>query len=126
MTPPENSLESQPVLPKRDDGPGAAMLVYVLMLASLLFMMVTGIIAVVIAYVYRDEAPAWLQSHYQLQIRTFWISILYLVLGLLTWILFIGQVILLFWLVWFLVRCIKGIRYLNERRPYPHPQSWWI
>lgn len=125
MTPPGNSLEPQTVSPKRDDGPGAAMLVYVLMLTSLLFM-VTGIIAVVIAYVYRDEAPAWLQTHYQLQIRTFWISILYLVLGVLTWILFIGQAILLFWLVWFLVRCIKGIRYLNQRRPYPHPQSWWI
>ncbi|MFO7593148.1 MAG: hypothetical protein R6X15_03760 [Pseudomonadota bacterium] len=125
MTPPEKRLEPQPVFTNRDERPGAAMLVYALMLTSLLFM-VTGIIAVVIAYVYRDEAPAWLQSHYQLQIRTFWISILYLIVGLLTWILFIGQAILLFWLVWFLVRCVKGIRYLNLRRPYPDPQSWWI
>ena len=125
MTSPEKRLEPQPVPPNRDERPGAAMLVYVLILTSLLFM-VTGIIAVVIAYVYRDEAPAWLQSHYQLQIRTFWISVLYLVLGMLTWILFIGQAILFFWLVWFLVRCIKGIRYLNQRRPYPDPQSWWI
>jgi uncharacterized membrane protein len=31
---------------------------------------------------------------------------------------------MLFWLIWFLVRCIKGIRLLNLKRSYPDPQSW--
>lgn len=108
-----------------EEGPGAALLSYVLLLGSLVFM-VTGIISVVIAYIYRDEAPAWLKSHYQLQIRTFWISFLYLAVGTLLLVFVIGYAVLLFWLVWFLVRCIKGIRYLNMRRPYPNPESWWI
>ena len=37
---------------------------------------VTALIAIVIDYVYRDEAKAtWLESHYRWQIRTFWFSL---------------------------------------------------
>ncbi|HEY9149083.1 MAG TPA: hypothetical protein VIQ22_08715 [Gammaproteobacteria bacterium] len=124
MTAQGKTMPPQPSDPS-EQGPGAALLVYILLLAAPLFM-VTGIIAVVVAYIYRDEAPFWLQSHYQLQIRTFWISLLYVALGMLTWWLLLGQLVLLFWLVWYLVRCIRGIRFLNLRRPYPYPQSWWI
>jgi len=108
-----------------EEGPGAAMFVYVLLLSSLLFM-VTAVIAVVVAYIYRDQAPAWLGSHYRLQVRTFWISIPFFAVGFLLSPIYIGFLILLVWLVWFLARCIKGIRYLSMRRPYPHPESWWI
>lgn len=108
-----------------EEGPGAALFGYVLLLASLVFM-VTAVIAVVIAYIYRDDSPSWLQSHYRVQIRTFWISFLFVGLGILLWAVLIGYVIMLVWLVWFLARCIKGIRYLNQRRPYPNPESWWI
>jgi uncharacterized membrane protein len=108
-----------------EEGPGAALFGYILLLASLIFM-VTGVIAVVIAYIYRDEAPAWLQSHYQLQIRTFWISLLVVAIGTLLLKVMIGFLIMLVWLVWFLARCIKGVRYINRRRPYPNPESWWI
>ena len=112
--------------PRQDEeGPGAALFGYVLLLASMIFM-VTGVIAVVIAYIYRDDAPTWLQSHYRLQIRTFWLSLLFVSLGIVLWHVLIGYVIMLIWLVWFLARCIKGIRYLNRRRPYPNPESWWI
>jgi uncharacterized membrane protein len=117
--------EQPPVIHENREEIGPALLVYVLLLASLV-LMVTGIVAVVIAYIYRDEAPAWLQSHYQLQIRTFWISLIPLVIGAMTWWVLIGQLVLILWLVWFLVRCIKGIRFLNLRRPYPNPDSWWI
>lgn len=113
------------VVAERGEGHGPAMLVYVLLLASPL-LMISAVIAVVIAYVYRDEAPFWLQSHYRLQVRTFWISLLFLAVGTLTWWLFIGQLVLLLWLVWLLVRCIRGIRFLARRRPYPYPESWWI
>jgi uncharacterized membrane protein len=36
----------------------------------------------------------------------------------------VGIAILLFWLVWFLVRCIRGIRYLNRGQAYPNPEAW--
>ena len=58
-----------------------AMLVYLLLLAAPL-LLITSLIGVIIAYVYRDDAPEWLQSHFQLQIRTFWIAFLFFFIGL--------------------------------------------
>ncbi len=110
-------------VPAGEQGQGTVMLVYVLMLASVV-LWVTGLVGVIIAYVYRDEAPEWLQSHYRLQIRTFWISFLYVTLGMLLLVVIVGYAVLLFWLVWFLVRCIKGIRYLNRGQAYPNPETW--
>ncbi len=110
-------------VPVREKGQGTVMLVYVLLLTSVVFPL-SGLIGIIIAYVYRDEAPVWLQTHFRLQIRTFWISFLYITLGLLLLVVVIGRLILLFWLVWFLVRCIKGIRYLNRGQTYPNPAGW--
>jgi uncharacterized membrane protein len=104
---------------------GTALLCYVLLISSLI-LFVTGIIGVVVAYVYRDEAPEWLKSHYTLQIRTFWISILMGVVSLPLMMVMIGYLVLLLWVIWFLVRCVKGIRLLNQGRPYPKPQGWWF
>lgn len=112
-------------VPAGEQGQGTVMLVYVLLLASVV-LWVTGLIGVIIAYVYRDDAPEWLQSHYRLQIRTFWISFLYVILGMLLLVVFVGYAVLLFWLVWFLVRCIKGIRYLNRGQAYPNPEAWFF
>lgn len=110
-------------VPAGETGRGTVMLVYVLMLASLALPL-TALAGVIVAYVYKDDAPPWLQSHYRLQIRTFWISLLYVTLALLLTIIIIGYPLLLFWLVWFLVRCIKGIRYLNRGQSYPDPDVW--
>lgn len=118
-----SGLEREPV--PQSEETGAALLGYVLLLASPLFL-VTGLIAVVIAYIYRDDAPEWLRSHYQLQIRTFWIGSLYIIAGTLLTLLIVGYFVLLFTLIWLLVRCIKGIRCVNRRRPFPNPESWWM
>ena len=104
-------------------GDSAAMLAYILLLAAPL-LLVTSLIGVIIAYVYRDDAPEWLRSHFQLQIRTFWLSFLLLFLGVITLVIFIGHLILLVALIWYLVRLIKGIKYLNNRQPYPNPTGW--
>lgn len=101
-----------------------AMLVYVLLLAAPLFGGLTALVGVIIAYVYRDDAPQWLQGHFQLQIRTFWISFLFLFIGLITMVIFIGKLLLLITLIWYLVRLIKGIKYLSRRTPYPNPVGW--
>lgn len=45
-------------------------IVYFLYLAGLVFG-ITGIIGVVMAYINRNDAPEWLETHYQFQIRTF-------------------------------------------------------
>jgi uncharacterized membrane protein len=100
-----------------------AKLVYILYLASLV-VGITSLVGVVIAYVYQGDAPEGLRTHFRLQIRTFWIGLLYGVLGALLSLLGIGLVLLLFVAVWLVVRCVKGLRYLDRREPYPNDGTW--
>ena len=63
-----------------DPGRSNANLVYILYLLALV-VGITAIIGVVMAYINRNAAPDWLKTHYTFQIRTFWISLLYTVIG---------------------------------------------
>ncbi len=107
-----------------DKSRNAAMLVYILMLLAPLFGGITVLIGVIVAYVYRDDCPEWLQSHFQLQIRTFWIGLLFFFLSLITMVVLIGKLLILISFIWYMVRIIKGIKTLNHQRPYPNPTSW--
>ena len=100
-----------------------ALIVYILYLASF-FVGITGVIGLVIAYVNIDGADPLLRSHYQFQIRTFWIGLLYVVVGALLSLIVIGIAVLVWWFIWTLVRCIKGILALNENKPIANPTSW--
>ena len=104
-------------------GAGTAKLVYILYLVSLLIG-ITALVGLIIAYVNRDDAPGWLQSHYRFQIRTFWIGALYMIVGTLLLQFLIGLVILLFFIFWLILRCAKGIKYLDKQEAYPNPVSW--
>jgi len=102
---------------------GTAKIIYILYLVGIL-VGITGIIGVVMAYVYKAEAPEWLQSHFQFQIRTFWIGAILLVAGFLLSLIVIGFLVLLFWLVWLIVRCAKGIQLLDKKEAHPNPTGW--
>ena len=104
-------------------GVGTAKLVYILYLVSLLIG-ITAIIGLIIAYVNRDDAPGWLQSHYRFQIRTFWMGAFYMIVGTLLLQFLVGLLILLFFIFWLIVRCAKGIKYLDKEKAYPEPGSW--
>lgn len=103
-----------------------AMLVYILMLVAPIMVYTTALIGVIIAYVYRDDTPEWLSSHFQLQIRTFWIGFLFLVISLVLMVILIGKLVLLLAFIWYLVRLIKGIRYLHNKKAYPNPTTWGL
>ena len=98
-------------------------IIYILYLLSTV-LGVTGLIGVIMAYIYRDAAPDWLKSHYRFQIRTFWIGLLYALVGLLLLSVVVGALVLVFQLVWLIIRCIKGIQYLDRNEPHPDPGSW--
>jgi uncharacterized membrane protein len=100
-----------------------ANLIYILHLLSLLFG-ITSLIGVIMAYVNKGSAPVWVQSHYRFQIRTFWIALLVGAIGALTTPFVIGIPILLFLLVWWILRSVKGMRYIAECRGHPEPASW--
>lgn len=102
---------------------GNAKIVYMLYLVGLVFG-ITGIIGVVMAYVNHDESPDWLKSHYRFQIRTFWIGLLLMFLGSILSIILIGWFIFLFWIVWLVIRCIKGMKNLELEKPVDDPASW--
>jgi len=105
------------------DDRGLAFAVYVLYL----FGYITGIttfIGAIIAYLQAGSSRSAIKSHYTFQLRTFWIGLLYLFGGLLSIHLGIGAFILLWWLVWSLVRNIKGLLALNRGEPISNPESW--
>lgn len=100
-----------------------AFAVYVLYGISF-FTVVTAPLGVAIAHVRAGEAQGIWQSHFQFQIRTFWIGLLYLVTGIVLTTVMIGVLVLLWWTIWALVRIIKGAILLNDGRPIPQPNSW--
>lgn len=96
-----------------------AALAYGLQAASLLFG-ITLIAAVVIGYLKRDAAAgSWLESHFRWQIRTFWWTLLWSVIGLASVIVLVGIPILFAITVWFVYRVVKGWSDLNEKKPLP-------
>jgi uncharacterized membrane protein len=94
-----------------------AELVYGLQAASLL-VGVTLFAGVIINYLRRRQAAGtWVESHFTWQIRTFWWSLAWCVLGVATAIMLIGLPILAASAIWFVYRIVKGWTELNEGRP---------
>ena len=102
---------------------GSAKIVYILYLVGIIFG-ITGIVGVVMAYINRSDAPEWLRSHYQFQIRTFWIGALYMLIGVILAFVIIGYLVLLFWVIWLIVRCVKGMKSLDQKEAHPNPTGW--
>jgi uncharacterized membrane protein len=105
------SAEAEPSLRK------LAGLVYGLQAASML-VGVTLFAGVIINYLRRSEVHGtWLESHFTWQIRTFWWSLAWCVLGIATAIVLVGIFILIASAVWFVYRIVRGWTELNEGRP---------
>ncbi len=99
--------------------------VYILYLVGFLTG-ITVLVGLIIAYLQRHQTDRVSQSHFQFQITTFWIGLLYFFLGLLTLHFAIGVLILLWWVVWTVIRCVKGLLALNLGEPIRNPNSWWL
>ena len=79
-----------------------------------------GIVGVIVAYVKRSDARGtWLESHMTWLIRTFWWSVLWLVLTSPLFILFFlpGAIAWTLVSLWYLYRCIRGWMRFNDNRP---------
>ena len=83
---------------------------------------VTALVAIVMNYVKRDDVRGtWLESHFRWQIRTFWFSLLWGLLGVITFLLIVGWFILIADLLWFIYRIVKGWIRLNDGKPMYAP-----
>jgi uncharacterized membrane protein len=97
--------------------------IYILYLVGLVIG-ITHLIGVIMAYVNQNDAPDWVKTHYRLQIRTFWIALLYFFAGVVTAFIVIGWFIILFTVVWAIMRCAKGMKFLGRGEPYDNVTSW--
>jgi uncharacterized membrane protein len=101
----------------------AANTVYILYLVGLIVPL-TPIVGVIMAYVQHGDAAEWVQSHYRFQIRTFWIGVLYSVIGIITCVIIVGFFWLCFVLVWWVVRSVKGMQAVAAGAPYERAGTW--
>ncbi len=98
--------------------------IYILYVVGWIIPVIAPIVGVIFAYINREEAPAWLQTHYQLQIRTFWIGLLFGVISVVTSLIYIGWLLMLLTLIWMTVRCAKGLKAIFAGAPYDNPETW--
>jgi uncharacterized membrane protein len=120
LLPEQQPLPAQPYVPEVN----LAFAVYICYAIAFFTGGFTSIVGVIIAYVKVGDADPMLKSHYVFQIRTFWLSLLYLVVGIVLCFILIGIFVLLWWCIWLVVRIVKGLLALNERKPIAHPSSW--
>ncbi len=102
---------------------GKATIVYILYLAGVVVPL-TPVIGVVMAYLDRAEAQPWVASHHTFQIRTFWISWLFAFIAFLLSFVVIGMLLFPVILVWYIIRCVKGLDAATKNRPIEEPESW--
>jgi len=112
-----------PESPKAPVSTTIPMAIYILYLVNFVLPF-AGLVGVIMAYINKGDAADFLKSHYQFQIRTFWIGLLYVIIGALLTMVLIGWLVLLFYVIWLIVRCVKGFKYLGKQEPMPEPTSW--
>lgn len=81
--------------------------------------------AMIIAIVAKGKNPEeFLKSHYQLVVRTFWISIVYIIIVILTMFVLIGFVLGPIVVFWQFYRAWKGLESLEKGGSHPNPKTW--
>ncbi|MEM1105009.1 MAG: DUF4870 domain-containing protein [Pseudomonadota bacterium] len=102
---------------------GNANLIYILYLVSII-VGITGLVGVIMAYIGKDGASDVLVSHYNNQINIFWKMLLFGVIGIILTVVVIGVLILLAALIWYIIRCVKGMQALSRGEAITNPGSW--
>jgi uncharacterized membrane protein len=101
---------------------------------------VTSIVGLMLALANRSRASARIRTHYTFQIRSCWLWLVWMVIGIglivvgapLSLVLIgiplftLGWVILGLGEVWFSVRAVLGVVYLLRGEAYPRPYSWFF
>lgn len=100
----------------------------------------TIILGLILAYAKRGEAGDMARSHYTFLIRTCWLWLAWVAIGVVLIaigaplsLVLIGIPLFLLGLlviglthVWFALRAIVGVIYLARDEPYPRPHSWFV
>ncbi len=104
-----------PIDRRSDSARNLAVMVYILQALSFFLGGISGLVGVIINYVKMDDVQGtWIESHFRWQIRTFWIGLLWTVIGVVTTMIIIGWFILLGIAIWIIFRIVKGALALND------------
>jgi uncharacterized membrane protein len=97
-----------------------ALAVYALQAAGFLFGL-TWIVGAVINYLKIDDVRnTWLETHFNWQLRTFWIGLAGMIVAWVLMIVKIGFLVAFGVTIWAIYRVVKGWLALNDRKPmYP-------
>lgn len=127
MSDPVTDPTGDPAVPPRlQDDKTLPGVVYALHIAGVVTGGLTCAIGVIIAYISRKDAPDWLASHYEFQIRTFWLALLFSVASIILTPVGIGVVALVATGLWLVVRGVVGLSTLLKGKPYPTPKNWML
>lgn len=100
---------------RSDPARNLAVLVYILQGLSFFLGGITGLVGVIINYVKLDDVRnTWVEPHFRWQIRTFWLGLLWTVIGVVTSFIFVGWFILMGAAIWIIFRIVKGALALND------------
>lgn len=114
------TMDSAPVADDKNASLKTLTTVIYALYALALFAGVSAIVAIVLNYIKREEVQGtWLESHFKWQISTFWWSVVWCVVGWLTFIILIGWVVWGVAFVWFVYRIAKGWLNLNDNKRMP-------
>ena len=69
-------------------------------------------------------AGTYVESHLEWLIRTFWLTLVFGVIGVVLALLVIGFLILFVVGVWFVFRIVKGFVVFNDGQPLADPEAW--
>ncbi len=86
---------------------------------------VTAIFGLCLAYAQRNAGSALIATHCRFLIRTFWIGVLYVGLSaLLVRLLPGGIYLLVFPALWWVIRCVKGLKNTVRNEPVENEETW--
>ena len=83
-----------------------------------------AIIALIFAYMNKDKGTEVHDSHYQYQIRTFWIGLLYILISMALTFFVIGILGFIAIAIWWAVRTIKGLMAVSRKEAIANPTTW--
>lgn len=87
---------------------------------------ISAIVGVILAYIKKDTADPGLASHFDFQIRTFWIGLVASLISILLMFVIIGIPLFIALAVWWLLRSVVGLVRVLDRKPIPDPHTWLV
>ena len=136
MTPTQPSAAPPPQSPPTSPAPGSAPAatgsfdmnqptILSLLYISSFLLGVTALVAVVLAYVWKDQPRAeWEVSHYRYHIRTFWIALIGSIISVILLVVLVGFLLWLAVAVLVVVRSILSLINAQKQQPMPNPDTW--